>query len=707
MLIDEGLLSEDFVSSYGKQSQLKLDEDYRDFVERLRCNFLKFKAHLFRLDLRANLDSKQKPYRRMPSLSMFLNLFYIYCTIKLTVATYYHFVLDYQRYKLDKFDQLLYYHKEDNHMLAPAQIRHREEAREQLVHEYEEARQTLKRIGAPYLNFPFIAGMAKMALVLASSVTYLLMHLYYRYWKPFDYSIAYTLIAPERLQAATETIIRDQVNKFIISCRIYNEQLVDQETSECILMEWQKDLLKGELRSAERRENQYDRSAGSEYDNDDDYFGQHITHGNSLIIRTLLSRIVSNHKFLVQQVRSMAIDGMLQPFNRRRLWLVNLSLAHIFTEVVSLIIVAAWLVYMLLILPFTQLLLYELETDLLDIIFHCEHCLYGVAGFLADTFYLSLTALTCLDQVHIVSRLNDLIENTILDNTHKLKDFLYDEMRVYRSPFCKRKFSLDEFTQTFVLRCPKRSIRFVAAQSTLRAFATSPIEECENGLCKSLVCAGKNSMDIERSINLSLMYTLMHYKIFVTQLKPALDSLPVFATLLLLLTFLFPAITRLLIAYLDTKRKGASLVFCILVLTGSDIAFVMIDRLHARCMIIYRRLQSLMAHIVAMDHIVKLQTGREAYDKHLVWMLRKELNHPERLTDQFATRMILTQSSMTYASLIKYHFWWGVLAISIFVLDPTLPNASDIFGGVWRFYGFADGHLNDLLFPPKGNNTIA
>lgn len=704
MLIDDGLLPEDFASGH----KLELDEDNQHCYTRFRRKYLKFKAHLFRLDFQLEQDGAKHSCGRWPAVTLLW--FYCYCTAKLSIATYYHFVFDYHRYKLDKFDQL-WLQTSDHDRLSSAQIGHREQVRQQLVREYQEARQVLKRIGSPYLNFPFIAGMAKMALILSISVSYQLMQLYYRLWKPFDYNIVYTLLAPESLQPATDRIIREQVNRFIVSCRTYNEQLIDQETSEAVLMQWQKELLRGEFRSAKRKATRPDASSDSDSEEmDNDYFEEHVIHKDSLMIKALVSRIVTSHKFLVQQVRSMAAGGMFQPFNRRRDWLLKLSVAHSLTELMSLSSVAMWLVFLMLILPFTRLLYYELETDPMDLIFHTELCLYGAVGMSTGTFYLSLTAMICLDQVHIVSRLNELIKSTILDNTYKLKDFLDDEIRVYRSPFSKKRFSLDEFTQTSVLRSPIRNIRFVPTRSVASASTALSITGCDEFMASlPRAAAGRHCIDpyIDKSINLSLMHALMHYKIFVTQLKPALDSLPVFATFILLLTFLLPAMTRLLIAYLDASRKGASLLFCLLILTTSDLAFVMIDRLHARCMIIYRHLQSLMAHIVAMDHIVKLRTGREAYDKHLVWILRKELNHPERLTDQFATRLILVQSTMTYASLMKYHFWWGVMTISIVVIDPSLPNASDIFGGVWRFYGFADAHVKSLMNVPAGNLTLA
>lgn len=52
------------------------------------------------------------------------------------------------------------------------------------------------------------------------------------------------------------------------------------------------------------------------------------------------------------------------------------------------------------------------------------------------------------------------------------------------------------------------------------------------------------------------------------------------------------------------------------------------------------------------------------FDDHLIWVIRKELNHPDLLEGQFAT--VGLGIKFTYGNLIKIHFWLGLIIMSNF-----------------------------------------
>lgn len=370
-----------------------------------------------------------------------------------------------------------------------------------------------------------------------------------------------------------------------------------------------------------------------------------------------------SHKFLVEQVKHMARKGWLQPYNRRadrvREMLDIASLVFVTMLPASL---GLWVLFEF-VIPHSNLLSAKIESGPMDTLLRIEMLLFSVMGSFTTCIYLPGSMMICIDQAYSVSRLCSLINECMSNNTLTMAAYL-------RHP--RLRHTVD----------PSAGVQVEQSASIQIEGAEQPI-----------MVDDPSYDELEKKLNLSLMYTLMHYKIFVKLLRMQFKAFPVFATIILLVTYTAPLGSRLLVAYMDQTRRRLAILASLVMLIVCNASLVMVCWLHERCLDIYRHLQSLMAHTVAMDSLAQVHIKRRAYDEHLTAMLRRELDHPEKLTDQFSTRLLIVQTNMTYASLIKYLFWWGILILSLMIIDPSRPDARDVFGGIWRYYGRGDAEV--------------
>lgn len=697
MLDDDGLLPDSFASKHSD----KLKVCNQKWYAKYRSMIAKFGYDWCRLNIRQDSDSEQYDHKhKEPLWPSLLYYFYFYCTTKVILSIYHQFVVGYHRHKVKKFDQIA-----NNQMIGlnstPLQRAYLETFKNQLVADYEGARKSYKAIGAPFMNLDSITTNVLIYLVIVNYITYLQPYLYYKYKKPFNATLIYTISAHHKLQESVESIIRDRVNNFIASSRAYNSRFIDEKVRESLKLR----LYRRGLRSMEC-------SKGECADRFEDSFREHLIQKSYAMKKALAARVSINHNFLVRQVKLMALNGMFQPLNRNYDWVEVIS--NIFSSLtfLSYIFCTGYLFGFTFLLPYLNVLDFGYEQDPLDVLFHVEIFIYSGIPMFSVIFHTTLSVTMSIDQTLAVSKLNNLIEDCILHNTCRLRDYIgdVDALRIYEDLSymkCSGDYGLTRMVRP---RPPPKSTNKtiphpIATDTKAKTSSTidmtklytypnvvgplSDIYRYTNG--RYVPSKPREPFDlINKSINLCLMLTVLHYKIFVQQSKPLLDSVQDFASGAFFLALLPLIVLRLLMAYIDLRQKAFSIIVSFFCLLAVDLAFVLINHFHARCLDIYRHLQSLMAHIIDMDQVVRLRTGREAYDRHLVWMLRRELSHPDRVTDQFAARLSGGHVKLTYPNMMKYHFWWGFLAISIMVIDPSSQNSSDVFGGVWRYYDKAD-----------------
>lgn len=658
MLLDDGLLPEDFSTNY--ISRHNSDRKPAWFAN-YRGILIKLGAQLCRVNFNQNFDPKRYSKPKEPLWSDFLYYFHFYFTIKELVIMYHHFVVDYYKYKLDRFDQVISHYRHRG--VGPLRTEYESSFRQQLVNDYESARSTIDKIGAPYVHFHYLVEILAIYSILGVSSAYLLPQFYYRFWKPFDYNTTYVAIAPERLQESIDAMIAEQVNLFITSSRAFISQLIDQKRDALVVLKWRRDRL------AQRHPNDAN-WASDPMEERPPVIAEYDCAGQ-------VESFANNHRFLVQQVKFMATNGDLQPFNRRAGWLDKLANIYGLLSISTMLFFAAWLLVFEITVPFVDA---PIERRVMDLLCLQELFIFVLTGFTAAMIYVTMTAVVCWDQAYLVSKLNQSIESHIvLSDRRRLAD-IDNDMRVSIS------------------RGDCAALCTISPRTTSRPTARTRSSGCSGDLTIPPTVTARFPEHQTEIINVCLLRTILHYKIFAKQLKDAFSPIPVFTTIALCISFIMPVTTRILIAYLDPQIKQVALLISLIILVSCDLGSITVSWMHARCLGVYRRLHSLLAHTISSDDDSESRTGRAVYDRHLVWLLRKELSDPDSFLDQFSVSFLVLNSKITYASLLKYHFWWGILTLSIMVLDQTLPNASDVFGGVLRFYIQADIEVNQFLY---------
>lgn len=253
------------------------------------------------------------------------------------------------------------------------------------------------------------------------------------------------------------SVICEKVNKFIASSRVYNESLVNRLTF-------------GEA-PANRQVPYFEvvPYCGKPASVDSDGVVEHYDDYDSIQVKVRARQLQAdrtrkNHKFLVEHIKHMARNGMLQPFNRRK----ELNKISRISSFISLYVFSHSLVSYLLFVIFALTANGEkVESDPLDLLFLAEMSRFGLLAMSGATFYITTSAMLCLDQVHAINGLNKLFEECIVYNTYKLKDYvLQDEFRVYINPYSSRNSSVAQSRRDSIVRYPRASYISMDTQST-------------------------------------------------------------------------------------------------------------------------------------------------------------------------------------------------------------------------------------------------
>jgi len=164
-------------------------------------------------------------------------------------------------------------------------------------------------------------------------------------------------------------------------------------------------------------------------------------------------------------------------------------------------------------------------------------------------------------------------------------------------------------------------------------------------------------------INTDLLFILFHYKIFNIQRKSVGKTFSFLSTCILALTMVFPIIARVHLPYLDTKgSRAVFIVVCFIMYSIPDLCMFPVCRANAESLKLYKNLTYLMAHIIRSS---RRSRGKQVdFNEHLIWLLRKELDFPEKVRKQFSI-ITLVGTKVSYSALLKLHFWLGIAIVSI------------------------------------------
>lgn len=199
------------------------------------------------------------------------------------------------------------------------------------------------------------------------------------------------------------------------------------------------------------------------------------------------------------------------------------------------------------------------------------------------------------------------------------------------------------------------------------------------------ICCKNACNEACQRMNANFLFALMHFKIFVAQFEPMKRSLGLVWLQAFSSLFINPILVRIHLPYLrqafndDNKPfffeliQALSLIISCSALLLADIGALPICNLYSRCQDLHGTLCSLMAHITSVEH--RQQFSCSLYDHHAISLLEKELAHPNQLLTRLMTKTFGGVSG-SYTNLLRLHFWWGLIMISIVFYNRTADNSS-------------------------------
>lgn len=364
-----------------------------------------------------------------------------------------------------------------------------------------------------------------------------------------------------------------------------------------------------------------------------------------------------NYEIVLKQ---LAFDGLLQTMCWYPKWIFKVSVAFgifsLMTIVYSLIISAS----VAILLPIVARV--NLETDPLDLLMMFENLFLNAIMAVVITLYVSIIVFSSLDQLKNMAELRKQLSNCTKSN---------------RAMFIK-------LTRTFSLRTPRTrrlapsSIMLKAREKMHSPFLTEPFNNNRDKMSDFLIDSHSKQM------NMNLLIVFINYKTFVRRSAPVQKSNRVLVMITLVLLFVLPIVSRLHVPYAQPNLRILATIICLTIVFIADFCLVPVCYIHSRSLDLYRSLWSLLAHTIELERWIYENSHKHSYydsrttiyDRHLVWSLRKQLNHPDRLIKQFATTAFGLE--LSYPNLIRIHFWFGLVALSI--ITDAGSNQLLIFG---------------------------
>lgn len=601
------------------------------------------------------------------------------------------------------------------------------------------SRRTLKHIGAPYMNAHFGFEIFIIFALLLCYDYLIYIRLYYSYIQPFEFSLIRSMLDFEAEIKICNQLIRDEVNKFIESSRVFTLNLIETVQQ-----------------SMERLK----------------YSNLHLTVDEMRKIKSIqkigLQRLRLDHSFAVEQLRYMALDGSLIPMNKSYDWINKIIKYHgIFTicfNIYCLILQAA------IATVFPMITGVPVELDPLDLLGIFDVSIIIVSVIVGSTFYGTLVFATCVDQVYIANHIRACIERCVEINERKFQSciILSDDFQNYQDTACikldstvaeilsadKRKSisrsrSSLELSRSVRMRlqsnCDLMSPELQASGRLVSmsrddshkmdenyslfkvdnniynyVYPSQTTKQCSNRnqqqqeylMTMNFVRNAQSRTCIElgscfAEMNMNLLQVLLQYKIFASQLRMTKQSFGALSMTCFTLLLVMPLVGRLHMPYVDERVRYYVAMASILCALAADIFILIpITHMYSRCLNLYRAQSILIAHIVRIGlryhHLINkvpalapalgdkdwanyvenllwqhsLKRPQRIYDSHAVWMLRKELNHPDHFVNQYVT--VLVGVPLKYENVLRAHFWVGIVIISLFIDSSTYERHRDL-----------------------------
>lgn len=559
-----------------------------------------------------------------------IRIVYVICSFRMIINIYFQYIYDVRLARIQhyKINGHIGYDTSNSDLSVSKRDKKSHPNMTELADELERTKLILISVGAPFLDASFAIECAYVFILLISWIVYMNPQAYFHLFRPFDYSLIRAILDWKHERESLVKLIDLEVNKFLVSSFNYSAVCVKKLysfTSPCI------------------------------ESNNRPVLDNHLAKKIQKNVDSLARRHASN----VILLRELVGHDKLMPQNRSPVWLAKVSHYYCLFTVTSVIFIICFAITCLFLLPIAYG--FSIRSDKMDIIVAIEMIIITIFAAISGVFYISIILTTCADQSKLVGCLRLQIDQFIvLSHLRFLK--IWDSTAAC-SPHHNLRLSLPILTKITSSRSSQHEIR---------------VEQIKRSAVQVLAAAADSSR-----MNHDLFKLVLDYKIFVAQLKSMQNSFGFIAFQSLLVAFIMPVTGRLHVPYLDEKVKLLTVLVSVVFMAFSDLCMIPVCHLYSRCLDLYKSLSSLLAHVVHVTSEEGELTDdtRTIYDEHLTWIIRKELNHPDQLRVQFAT--IGLGLLFTYQNLIRVHFWFGLIVLSIVFDTNNVPGGQEAFGSIF------------------------
>lgn len=545
--------------------------------------------------------------------------------------------------------------------------------------------------GSIFVNLHFIMQVVYVFLCGSSTVLVFMVGYYYNRVKPFDFGLTRAMLDLKHERRLQNRLIVDEINKFIESSRVYAKTCVAR---------------------LERTENEGGWSQVGDQRN------EASVRQNKVLLNYILTR---------RQLKQLALSGTLLPKHRTAKWVDAASLATFFMNLFSLIYAIIQIIFFngvffamngnipydwrpgliiflvavsiqyLMILPVALLILSHITANCVDQTYYCfnickqtHKCIESIWRLYYRSQKLEFPA-EQLGPEDPARRPLLRANSSILAMAESLET-IQRQCQVTKSAWARRLSEQDLLGAQAVLSF------HVNVSSERAAKNASPVQQETLSVQNSLI---NRSLMIEAhhtQMNSEFLKVFMQNKVFITQIKPLARSFGAFAGAFLALLFAITIDIRMHSSYVDHATKVYFLAINVILVLAADVCLVPLSYMNARCQELYKSQSSLLAHIVEISDHRNMQWLRyrkstqavaassaaqnepaQIFDPHTMLLLRKELNHPQQLVNQFAIRALFIR--LTHSNLLRMHFYVGIIGMSM-IMDTS--GSQDFFGRMFN-----------------------
>lgn len=477
----------------------------------------------------------------------------------------------------------------------------------------------LKKLGAPYINFAYICEVGNLFLLSTIVFLSLLPQIYYKNVSPFDFGIIRLLVDEQREFESINALIMIEVQRFIFSkCRHIQPKTYIGNLNEMLNMKPQPSYAtRGSSSSTFSSSNHFSRSRSKskltiKSKSKSKSNSKSRSRSDSKLEQNNMEHSLFRHNHLLADIiRLQLVQGKLVPFNRLPDWIKEARVKYrTYTLGFVAFFIQFWILFLFIVPHQGKFFGLQIETEPLDLLFLVEVVYFYGFAFMAVGFYLIVFVLNGLDQLKIINELTNQTKLCTVNN------------------------------RLIFLRIKKEFEQLKKVQISTNNYSN---------LMASI------DLDIEL-MNSNLVLILLHYRIFIAQLKPILRSTGPLALLLLCTALCLPVMLRLHLPYLNFYAKIILLITSISAIFWVDICLLPICLWHERNLRLHRSLNKLLAHTV------EVQSEMDSlYYAYSTWVLRQELSRSDLLVKRFAVNFGL---DFTYPNLLRVHFWAGLVFLS-------------------------------------------